>query len=291
MTRRVLRYGLAAAAFAAVAWVSTSQPTAQYGGGGGARAAEDAKLAAMPTPKMADGHPDLGGRWGGGGGGGGNAATTRFDANGNYHNLRNDRKGSPVNQERDSGLSQRFIDNLPPYKPEFWDKVDYLDVNGNVEDTNFHCFPAGVPRMGPPTKIMATPSEVVFLYNQKNTWRLVPMNRPHDPINSRDQSYMGDSVGKWEGDTLVVDVTGFNEETWLEWPGYFHTNKMHVIERLRREGNTLHYQVTVEDPDVLTQPWVMDERIMRLNTAPMVQIEDPPCVESDGANLYTKERG
>jgi hypothetical protein len=145
--------------------------------------------------------------------------------------------------------------------------------------------------MGPPTKIMATPSEVVFLYNQKNTWRLVPMNRPHDPINSRDQSYMGDSVGKWEGDTLVVDVTGFNEETWLEWPGYFHTNKMHVIERLRREGNTLHYQVTVEDPDVLTQPWVMDERVMRLNTAPMVQIEDPPCVETDGANLYTKERG
>jgi hypothetical protein len=66
---------------------------------------------------------------------------------------------------------------------------------------------------------------------------------------------------------------------------------MHVIERLRREGNTLHYQVTVEDPDVLTQPWVMDERIMRLNTAPMVQIEDPPCVESDAANLYTKERG
>ncbi|HYS25364.1 MAG TPA: hypothetical protein VEP46_07165, partial [Vicinamibacterales bacterium] len=123
MTRRVVRYGLAAAAFAAVAWLSTSQPTAQYGGGGGARTAEDAKLAAMPTPKMADGHPDLGGRWGGGGGGGGNAATTRFDAKGNYHNLRNDRKGSPVNQERDSGLSQRFIDNLPPYKPEFWDKV------------------------------------------------------------------------------------------------------------------------------------------------------------------------
>jgi hypothetical protein len=123
------------------------------------------------------------------------------------------------------------------------------------------------------------------------TWRLIPMNRPHDPINSKDQTYMGDSVGKWEGDTLVVDVTGFNDETWLAWPGYFHTNKMRVIERLRREGNVLHYQVTVEDPDVLTQPWTMDERIMRLNTQPMVQIEDPPCVESDGANLYTKERG
>jgi hypothetical protein len=207
---------------------------------------------------------------------------------GNYHNLRNDRKGSPVNQERDSGLSQRFIENLPQYKPEYWDKVDYLDVNGNAEDTNFRCFPAGVPRMGPPTKIMATATEVVFLYNQKNTWRLIPLNRPHDPINSRDQSYMGDSVGKWEGDTLVVDVTGFNDETWLEWPGYFHTNKMHVIERLRREGNVLHYQVTVEDPDVLMQPWVMDEEVLRLNTAPMVQVEDPPCVETDGQNMYRK---
>jgi hypothetical protein len=289
MTRRVLRYGLMAAVFAATAWMSNSHLVAQYGGGGNAPN-NNAALAAMPTPKLADSHPDLSGRWGGGGGGGGNAVQ-RFDAKGNYHNLRNDRKGSPVNQERDSGLSQRFLDNLPQYKPEYWEKVDYLDVNGNAEDTNFRCFPAGVPRMGPPTKVMATPTEVVFLYNQKNTWRLIPMNRPHDPINSRDQSYMGDSVGKWEGDTLVVDVTGFNDETWLEWPGYFHTNKMHVIERLRREGNLLHYQVTVEDPDVLMQPWVMDERVMRLNTAPTVQVEDPPCVETDGVNMYTKERG
>jgi hypothetical protein len=267
--------------------VSSSHVAAQRGGGAGPTITA---LAAMPTPKMADGHSDLSGRWGGGGGGGGNAVQ-RFDAKGNYHNLRNDRKGSPVNQERDSGLSQRFLENLPQYKPEYWEKVDYLDVNGNAEDTNFRCFPAGVPRMGPPTKIMATPTEVVFLYNQKNTWRLIPMNRPHDPINSRDQSYMGDSVGKWEGDTLVVDVTGFNDETWLEWPGYFHTNKMHVIERLRREGNVLHYQVTVEDPDVLIQPWVMDEEVLRLNTAPMVQVEDPPCVETDGQHMYTKERG
>jgi hypothetical protein len=86
---------------------------------------------------------------------------------------------------------------------------------------------------------------------------------------------------KWEGDTLVVDVTGFNDETWLEWPGYFHTNKMHVIERLRREGNVLHYQVTVEIRSA-DAAWVMDERVMRLNTAPMVQVEDPPCVETDG---------
>jgi len=288
MRSRVLRFGVLAAGLAVAGWMAPS--LAAQGRGGGA-APTNAALAAMPTPKLADGHPDLNGRWGGGGGGGGNPATQRFDAQGNYHNVRNDRKASPVNQERDAGLSQRFYDNLPQYKPEYWDRVDHLDVNGNVEDTNFHCFPAGVPRMGAPTKIMATPTEIVFLYNQKNTWRLIPMNRPHDPINSKDQSYMGDSVGKWEGDTLVVDVTGFNDETWIDWAGYFHTNKMRVEERLRREGNLLHYQATVYDPDVLMEPWVMDEVVMRLNTAPMVQIEDPPCVETDGANMYTKERG
>jgi len=289
MARQIGRFGLGAAALAAIVWSSSAQPLAQYEGGGG-RADQDARLAAMPTPKLADGHADLSGRWGGGGFGGGGGAQ-RFDATGNYHNLRNDRKASPVNQERDSGLDQRFLDNVPQYKPEYWEKVDYLDVNGNAEDTNFHCFPAGVPLMGPPTKIMATPTEVVFLYNQKNTWRLIPLNRPHDPINSKDHTYLGDSVGKWEGDTLVVDVTGFNDETWLAWPGYFHTNKMHVIERLRREGNLIHYQVTVEDPDVLMEPWKMEERTLRLNTQPFVQVEDPPCVESDGANMYTKERG
>jgi len=286
MARRQIRFGFLAAMAAAV--VCATGPTwAQMGGN---RNEADAKLAGMPTPKMADGHPDLSGRWGGGGGGPQGGAK-RFDQSGNYHNLRNDRKGSPVNQERDAGLDQRFFDNLPQYKPEHWERVDYLDVNGNAEDSNFKCFPAGVPRMGPPNKIMATPTEVVLLYNQKNTWRLVPLNRPHDPINSRDQSYMGDSVGKWEGDTLVVDVTGFNDETWIGWPGYFHTNKMRVEERFRREGNLLHYQATVYDPDVLLEPWKMDERVIRLNTNPMVQIEDPPCVETDGANMYTKERG
>src|SRR6266513_6314810 len=83
--------GLAIAALSAM--VCTSIAFAQYGGGGGGRAAEDAKLAAMPTPKLADGHVDLSGRWGGGGFGGG-GATQRFDEKGNYHNLRNDRKGS-----------------------------------------------------------------------------------------------------------------------------------------------------------------------------------------------------
>jgi hypothetical protein len=290
MRSRTLRFGLTVAFAAATSWVAAVPVAAQEGEGGGAR--PSATELNAPTPRMSDGKPDLSGRWGNGGGNfGGGAARNRFDATGNYHNLRNDRKASPVNQERDAGMSQRFFANVPMYKPEFWDRVDYLDVNGNAEDSNFRCFPAGVPRMGAPMKIMATPTEVVLLYQAKNTWRYVPLNREHDPINSRDQTYMGDSVGRWDGDTLVIDVEGFNEETWIGWPGYFHTNKMRVEERFRRQGDVLFYNVTVHDPDVLAQPWKLDERALRLNKNPLVQVEDPPCVESDGANMYTKERG
>jgi hypothetical protein len=290
MRSNVLRRVVVAAGAVAVLWVAAVPVATQEGGGGQVGGAELEKLRKMPTPRTADGKPDLSGWWGGGGGGGG--GPQRFDAQGNYHNVRNDRKASPVNQERDAGLNQRFFHNLPVYKPEHWERVDYLDINGNVEDSNFHCFPAGVPRMGPPALIFQSRDYVAFLYQQKNTWRVIPTDgREHHPINSKDQTYMGDAVGRWEGDTLVIDVTGFNDETWLGWPGYFHSNEMRVIERVRREGNVLHYQVTVEDPDVLAEPWVMDPRVLRLNTNPYTQIEDPPCVETDGENMYTKERG
>ena len=189
-------------------------------------------------------------------------------------------------------MGQRFGPNFPVYKAQYWDKVDSLDVNGNVQDSNFHCMPAGVPRMGPPLRIVQGPKDVIFLYREKNQHRIIPIDgRPHDPVNSNDQTYLGDSVGHWDGDTLVVDVVGFNEETWLGWPGYFHTNKLHVTERLTRQGNTLRYQATADDPDVLMKPWVMDPRNLNLNTNPTTQIEDPPCVESDSANLVYEGTG
>ena len=288
LDRYTARYGMTAIVAAVGLWICPAQVSAQYGGGRGAAPANAAQN--IPTPRTADGHPDLSGTWGGGGGGGGGA--NPFDEKGNLYIQRNDRKGNPVNGERDSGMSQRYGPNFPLYKPQYWDKVDSLDVNGNVQDSNFHCMPAGVPRMGPPVRILQTPKDVVFLYREKNQYRVIPIDgRPHDPVNSMDQTYLGDSVGRWEGDTLVVDVIGFNDETWLAWPGYFHTNKMRVTERLTRTGNILHYQATVDDPDVLMQPWAPDPRDLRLNTNPTTQIEDPPCVESDSANLYTKERG
>ena len=263
---------------------------AQEGGGGGNRPTA-AELNA-PTPKMADGKPDLSGRWGGGANFGGGEALKRFDEKGNYHNLRNDRKASPVNQERDAGMTQRFFTNVPHVQARSTGTRSTISTSTATSRTRISTASRRASHAwARRNKIMATPTEMVFLYQQKNTWRYIPLNREHDPVNSRDQTYMGDSVAKWEGDTLVVDVVGFNDQKWLGWPGYFHTNKLRVVERLRRQGNVLYYQATAHDPDVLMQPWEMDQRVMRLNTNPMVQVEDPPCVETDGANMYTKERG
>jgi hypothetical protein len=204
----------------------------------------------------------------------------------------NYRHGNNLYSERDAGFTQRAFGNPPMYKPEFWERVQYLDENGNKEDTTFSCFPPGVPRLGPPMRIVQTPTDVVLLYQNRNTWRVIPTDgRPHDRVNSQDQTFLGDAVGRWEGDTLVIDVIGFNEVSWLGWPGWFHTNNMRVVERLRRDGNTLRYEATVYDPDVLMEPWEMDPRALPLNTSDAPYVEDPPCLDFDLSHMLTRERG
>ena len=74
---------------------------------------------------------------------------------------------------------------------------------------------------------------------------------------------MGYAVGRWEGDTLVLDSISFVDTTWLARGGFFHSDQMHVVEKFTREGNTITYEVTVEDPEMLVEPWVMTPRIMR----------------------------
>jgi hypothetical protein len=207
------------------------------------------------------------------------------------------RDGSLVNYERDNALIRRADPNRPLYKPEFWEKVQKLDQNGNETDPSYGCMPAGVPRMGPPDKIVQTSKEIVFLYVSPaargwgDQYRVIPMDgRAHTPLADLDGTWKGESIGHWEGDILVVDTIGFNDTSWLDYGGYFHSENMHVIERIRREGNTLSWQALVEDPDVLMKPWAMNPRVQRLNTDPKATLsESLPCVERDLSHLVTKE--
>jgi hypothetical protein len=189
---------------------------------------------------------------------------------------------------------------MPLYKPQFWEKVQQGDQNGNTDDPSYGCMPGGVPRMGPPAKIVQTPKELVFLYVSPpaqgwgDQYRVIPTDgRAHTPLADLDGTWKGESIGHWEGgedDTLVIDTIGFNDTSWLEIGGYLHSENMHVIERLHRQGDLLTWQVTVEDPDVLIKPWTMNPRTLRINPDPKAMLpESLPCVERDLSHLVTKE--
>ena len=273
-------------AVAAALWLMPSDTAAQgRGGGPGPDAA---------TPRTPDGKPDLSGLWEGGRGG-----NLVADADGNIRVLSTGRPCHPgqecapsINFERDSGVRQRMDPNKPVYKPEYWERVEFLDVNGNVEDPNGRCYPQGLPRIGAPSKIVQTGTELIFLYASKNTFRVIPIDgREHHPIRSQDLTYYGDSVGTWEGDTMVIDSVGFTDWSWLAWPGYLHSNNMRVVERMTREGNTITWQATVHD-DYLMQPWVMNPVTRNLNPDPTALLtEDLPCEDRDLAHMATRERG
>src|SRR5947207_2279276 len=178
--------------------------------------------------------------------------------------------------------------NKPEYKPELLAKVKELSDKQGVLDPAFYCKPQGVPRMGAPAQIVQTPGQVVFLYAASNLFRIIPTDgRPHRA--DADPSYMGDSIGRFEGaDTLVVDVTNFNDDTWLGSDGYFHSDEMHVVERLMRKGDVLTYTVTVEDPLVLAKPWTRGPATMKLSTNKAdALLEAPPCVEHDAPHIVT----
>jgi hypothetical protein len=267
----------------------------------GANAGKGKETAPVATPRTADGHPDLSGLWNGGGGGGGlnptNAEYNDTDAKGFEAAIYATRGGGFTNFERDNTIVRRMGTNKPLYRPKYWDKVKQLDQDGNLADPAGNCMPPGVPRVGAPAQIIQTDKQLVFLYVAGGaaafpaTYRVIPIDgRAHTPLEDLDGSWNGESIGKWDGDTMVIDSIGFNSSTWLDIEGYIHSENMHVVERLTRDGNNLTWQATVEDPDMLLQPWAMNGRTLRLNTDPMALVpETPPCSERDYAHAMTKE--
>ena len=247
--------------------------------------------AQSPVPRARDGHADLSGVWNG------VIANPRSPSSDPLTSNLPSRGGNFANYERDNTLLRRADPNRPLYKAEFWEKVRELDQNGNQADPSYGCMPAGVPRMGPPDKIVQTSGEMIFLYVSPgargwgDTYRIIPVDgRAHTPLRELDGTWKGESIGHWEDDTLVVDTIGFNDTSWLDYGGYFHSENMRVIERIRREGDSLIWQVTVEDPDVLMKPWAMNPRVQRLNPDPRATLpETLPCVERDLSHLVTKE--
>jgi hypothetical protein len=226
-----------------------------------------------PTPRLGA-HPDLSGNW------------TYTDWIGNYMTGGGRRCGPTQaadctrqdNQTFDFELysPSRFGGlNRPVYKPEHWDKVQQLDMWTNKYDPVMTCQPLGVPREGPPRRIIQTDKDVIFIYTGGDAgggygeYRIIPTDgRKHSKDPNFEFTYLGDTVGRWEGDTLVLDSVGFTDATWLGRGGFFHSGEMHVVERFTRQGDVLLYGVTVEDPEVLAEPWVLPTRMVTRNPNP-----------------------
>jgi hypothetical protein len=164
--------------------------------------------------------------------------------------------------------------------------VKYNDANANEEDPSNNCMPAGIPRAAIPSYIAQYPNYVFFVYPgqggliaTQTMYRMVPTDgRKHTPLQELDGTYTGESVGHWDGDTLVVDSWGFTSNTWFDQIG----------ERFTRNGNTLTWTATIEDPDYLLEPWTTTPRVALLRPNTMLP-ESQPCSERDLAHIVTKE--
>jgi hypothetical protein len=166
--------------------------------------------------------------------------------------------------------ASRFGPNRPIYRPEHWDEVIYRDMWTNRLDPIMTCQPMGQPRQGPPGRIFQTDEDITLLYTRGGDGgggytdvRVIATDGSEQDERQLIQTkYTGHSVGHWEGDTLVIESVGFTPATWLARGGFFHSENMKVTERFTRRGDQLLYQATVEDPDVLLQPWTLNPLLL-----------------------------
>lgn len=197
----------------------------------GPRTADGKLNLSAPAPRLPDGKPDLSGVWAAPGG--------RY-----VQNLAADLKPGEV-----------------PYQP--WAKALVAARAGGArerENPTANCLPAGVPRINaapPPWKLIQSDGFIVILYEAANFWRQIFMDG-REPVRDPNPSWVGYSVGRWEGDTLVVETTGFNGKSWLDQQGKPTTEALHVTERFhRRDFGHMDIQITIDDPKAYTRPWTV----------------------------------
>ena len=217
--------------------------------------------AGQTLPRTADGKPDLSGIW---------QALNAAAWNILPH---------PAEAGVPAGLGVVDGDTIP-YTPAAAARQRENYANRVTLDPETKCWLPGVPRatyMGFPFQVVQTPNQTSILYEYAHTVRNIFMNSQHPkgPI----EWWMGDSRGRWEGDTLVVDVVHFNDQTWFDRAGNHHSNQLHVIERYTlMSANHINYEVTVEDPNVFTRPWTMRMPLYRRLDMNM-QILDYECYQ------------
>ena len=179
-----------------------------------------------------------------------------------------------------------------PYKPDALAKRDANAKNWMANDPEVKCYLPGVPRatyMPYPFQIVQStvPNDILVTYEFASASRIVHMNTNQEaPVDS----WMGWSNGRWEGDTLVVDVTGFVDQTWFDRAGNYHSGALHVVERYTPLGpDVIRYEATIEDPSVFTRAWKMSMPLYRRQER-NAQLMDFKCVEFVEELMYGQWR-
>ena len=276
--------------------VGQDEPPAQPGGRGGPEGRGGGRggrggfggrgRAALPPPgpvkRMADGKPDISGYWNAGNNGG-----AVFEVQKHPARLRSLPAGN--------GAIVDPPDGLIPYTPEYAAKAKDNFDNHLADEPELHCYESGLPnqmyrQFG--FQILQPPGYVVMNWEFMHAYRIIPTdNRPHT-LPASTKLFEGDSVGHWEGDTLVVDTTNLNDRTWLDSAGNAHSDQMHVVERFTPENDrTIKYEATIEDPKAYTRPWKVAFDFTR-NMQPNYEIMEFACIEGNqDVHHYVQETG
>jgi hypothetical protein len=177
-----------------------------------------------------------------------------------------------------------------PYTPEARARKKENQERWLERDPEIKCYLPGVPRatyMPYPFQILQSSSAVFIAYEYAGAVRNIFLN---DPGKAPVDSWMGQSVGRWDGDTFVVDVTGFNDSSWFDRSGNFHSDALHVVERYTRTApDVLSYEATIEDTNVFTRPWKISMPLYR-RLEKGAQLTDFKCAEFVEELLYGQWR-
>ena len=177
-------------------------------------------------------------------------------------------------------------DGQIPYKPEaLTRKKDNAD-HWIDRDPELKCFLPGIPRamyMPYPFQIVQSTNKIQMTFTFANAARIIHLDKVEDPP---DDTYMGHSVGHWDGDTLVVDLTSLNGKSWLDRAGNFHSASAHLVERFSpMSADALRYEVTIEDPSLFSRPWRIAMPLYR-RLEQNAQLLEYPCVEFSEEFMY-----
>ena len=221
------------------------------------------KAPAYTPPRTASGQPDLQGIW--------QVLSTSTAANIEPH-------AASLGVPAGLGVIVDPPDGMIPYQPSALARRRENFQNRATADPLAKCFKPGVPRLTYlpfPFQIVQSPQVVMIFYEYVHNYRTIHLNRKTH-VDGLD-FWNGDSIGRWEGNTLVVDVANFNGQTWFDSAGNFHSEALHVVERYTRtDAGTMMYEATIEDPKVFTRPWKIGVPL-HLRREPNVRLLEYEC--------------